>query len=119
MLLYMWTAFATLPSAERLGHSRMMPIPTLQTWALLALRSGLELGALLLLLLPRWPRYFALRMIAAALLLAGWFLATTPLTLSAMHWVHRRWLAAMAVALFGTGVLAGAVGMLRSAGDRT
>jgi hypothetical protein len=99
MLLYMWSAFSTFPTAERLEHSRMMPIPSLRTLGLFMIRSGLELGAVLALLWPWQARAFLVRMVTAALLLATWFFVTTPLTLSMMHWVHRRWLAAMVVGL--------------------
>jgi hypothetical protein len=99
MLLYLWAGFATFPSAERLEHSRMMAIPTLRTVALLGVRSMLELAALLVVLWPWWSRFWAARLLTASLLLAGWFLATTPLTLSTMDWVHRRWIAANAAVL--------------------
>jgi hypothetical protein len=99
MLLYLWSAFATFPSAERLEHTRMVRIPTLRSIALLAGRSAIELAGLLALLWPWHGRRFTLRLFAAATLLAGWFLATTPLSLSAAGWVHRRWLAAMALGL--------------------
>jgi hypothetical protein len=99
MLLYLWAGFATLPSAERLEHSRMMAIPTLRTVVLLGVRSMVELGVLLLVLWPGWARFWAARLLTSSLLLAGWFLVTTPLTLSTMDWVHRRWIAANAAVL--------------------
>jgi hypothetical protein len=114
MLSYLWSAFATLPSAERLEQTRLMPIPTLQGLALLAARSAAELGGVLLLTAPWW-RLYALRLLAAAVLLAAWFFATTPLSLSAMHWVHRRWLAAMIVGLLGCAMIAGATRLLQPA----
>jgi hypothetical protein len=101
-LLYMWTAFATFPSAERLEQSRPMPIPTLGTAAMLAARSAAELGVLLALLWPWWRRWYPGRALLAAVAAGGWFLATTPLSLSAMGWVHRRWLAAMVLLAFAT-----------------
>jgi hypothetical protein len=113
MLIYMWAGFSTLPSAERLEHSRMMAIPTLRTFALLAVRSAAELGVVMALLLPWWRRFFTLRLLAAALLLALWFFATTPLTLSTMHWVHRRWLAAMVAGLLGCTLVSAAGHLLR------
>jgi hypothetical protein len=111
MLLQLWSAFATFPSPERLEQTRMMPIPTLQAAALLALRSGLELGAVLALLWPWRARAYTLRLLGAAVLLAAWFIATTPLTISAMSWVHRRWLAVMVLALL-LAALASAVARL-------
>jgi hypothetical protein len=115
MLLYLWSAFVTLPSAERLEQTRLMPIPTLQGLALLAARSAAELGGVLVLTAPWWRRLYALRLLAAAVLLAAWFFATTPLSLSAMHWVHRRWLAAMIVGLLGCAIIAGATRLLQPA----
>jgi hypothetical protein len=119
MLLYMWQAFATFPSAERLEHSRMMAIPSLQTAALLAARSALELGAVLLLLWPWRAGFYPARALAAAIGLGAWFLVTTPLSISAMSWVHRRWLAAMVAALVLTCVASAAARLLRwLSGDR-
>jgi hypothetical protein len=108
MLLYLWSAFATFPSAERLEQSRTMPIPSLRAAALLVARSALELGAALLLLWPWRARYYALRALAAAIGFGAWFIASTPLTISAMGWVHRRWLAAMILVLL-LAFVAGAV----------
>jgi hypothetical protein len=102
MLLHLWTAFATFPSPERLEQARLVPIPTLQTVALLVARSAVELGAVLALLWPWRGRGWTLRALVAAVLVAGWFLATTPLSVSAVVWVHRRWLAAMAAGLLLT-----------------
>jgi hypothetical protein len=99
MLLYLWAGFATFPSAERLEHSRMMAIPTLRTVALLGVRSVFELAVVLVVLWPGWSRLWAARLLTASLLLAAWFLVTTPLTLSTIDWVHRRWIAANAAVL--------------------
>jgi hypothetical protein len=99
MLLHLWSAFATFPTAERLEQARMVRIPTLRSIALLAGRSALELAAVLALLWPWRPGRYTLRLCVAGTLLAGWFLATTPLTLSAAGWVHRRWLAATTAGL--------------------
>lgn len=104
MLLYLWSAFATLPSPERLEQARTVRIPTLRTVAVLVVRSGVELAAVLALLWPWSRRLFEVRMFAAGSLLTGWFLATTPLSMSTVDWVHRRWLAAMVVVLM-TGLL--------------
>jgi hypothetical protein len=101
-LLYMWNAFATLPSAERLEQTRTMPIPSLGTAAMLAGRSLLELCAALLLLWPWRVRLYAARALAGAVAFGIWFIMTTPLTLSAMGWVHRRWLAAVIAVMLAT-----------------
>jgi hypothetical protein len=104
-LLYMWNAFATLPSAERLEQARTMPIPSLGTAAMLAARSLLELGVALLLLWPWRVRFYATRALAGAVTFGVWFIMTTPLTLSAMGWVHRRWLAAVIAVMLATFLL--------------
>lgn len=99
MLVYLWSAFATFPSAERLEQARTVRIPTLRTLALIGARSTIELGLVLALLWPWFRRHYEIRIFAAVALLTGWFLATTPLSVSAVDWVHRRWLAATMVAL--------------------
>jgi hypothetical protein len=104
MLLHLWSAFATLPSPERLEQTRMVAIPTLQTLAFLVGRSALELAAVLAVLWPWRGRHYGLRVVAAAALLAVWFVATTPLSLSAIGWVHRRWLATTVAGLLLVGV---------------
>jgi hypothetical protein len=105
MLVYAWSAFATLPSPERLQESRLTPIPSLATVRNLVLRSAAELTALILLL---WPaaRFYLLRVSAAVLALVAWFIATVPLSVTSLAWVHRRWLAALIVAL-GAVLIAG------------
>jgi hypothetical protein len=102
MLLQLWSGFATFPSAERLEHSRLVAIPTLPGLALLAARSVGELLVVLAILWPWRARAYLLRMLLAAALLTMWFIATTPLSLSTMAWVHRRWLAAMTAGLLIT-----------------
>lgn len=110
MLLFAWNAFSTVPSAERLEETRMTQIPTLTSVGMLLLRSGVELALLLVLL---WParRLYLTRVAAAVLGLAVWFIATVPLTVTSLAWVHRRWLAALVVALFGV-LVAGAAARL-------
>jgi hypothetical protein len=113
MLLHLWDAFAAFPSAERLEHSRTVAIPTLQTLGLLALRSTLELAAVLVLTWPWWDRRWIARVWTTALLVTAWFIITAPLTLSRMMWVHRRWLVAMALGLALAGAVAGVSRMVR------
>ena len=95
----LWTAFSTVPSAERLAQSRMVRIPTLQTVGLLVLRTAAEAGVLLALLAPWRPRFYLSRLWIAAFGVVAWFIGTTPLGLTRMSWIHRRWLAAVGVAL--------------------
>lgn len=95
----LWTAFSTIPSAERLAQSRMVEIPTLRTVAVLLVQSAVEAGLLLALLVPWRPRRYLARLWLAAFAIWVWFLATTPLGLTRMAWIHRRWLAGVGAAL--------------------
>jgi hypothetical protein len=113
MLLRMWDSFATFPTEERLEHSRTVAIPTLQSLALLMGRSAIELAVVLALTWPWAARRWAARAWAAALLLAAWFIATAPLTLSGVMWVHRRWLAATALFLAVAGTVSAAAWVIR------
>lgn len=106
MLLFAWSAFSTFPTAERLEQSRLVAIPTLGSFVRLAGRSAAELAVLLALLWPWQARAWAARAGLAAALLTAWFVLTTPLSLSAMDWVHRRWLAAVAAGLHITFIAA-------------
>lgn len=92
MLLEAWSAFATLPSPERLETSRLAAIPTLRTVARLVMRSAAELAVVLALLWPWRERWYTRRLLGSAGLLAVWFVATAPLVLTRLEWVHRRWL---------------------------
>ena len=96
---YMWEAMATLPSAERLETTRLVAIPTIRTFLSAVLFSALELAIVLGLLWPTWPQLYATRVAVAVLALVTWFILTTPMDLSRMDWVHRRWLVGMAAGL--------------------
>jgi hypothetical protein len=104
MVAHLWDALTTLPSAERLEQTRMAVIPTPRTFAAAVIFSALELGVALALLWPWRPAGYGARLAMTALGLVTWFIITTPMGLSQMDWVHRRWLAFMilatAVALF-------------------
>ena len=102
---FMWDALTTLPSSERLETSRLVAIPTLRTFWAAALFSGLELAILLALLWPWRPELYATRVALALLGLVTWFIITTPLDITRMDWVHRRWMAATAAVLAATLVL--------------
>ena len=96
---YMWDATVTVPSAGRLEESRQVAIPTVRTfWAAVAF-SGLELAVILATLWPWRPELYATRMAAAVLALVTWFVITTPLDITRLDWVHRRWLLAMAAGI--------------------
>ncbi|HSJ25843.1 MAG TPA: hypothetical protein VK929_14295 [Longimicrobiales bacterium] len=118
MLLQLWSAFATFPSAERLEQSRLVAIPTLQSLALLVGRSIVELGVVLALTWPWQARLWITRVCAAAIAVAAWFVATTPLSVSATSWVHRRWLAAMVAGLLLVAAVALLARLTRAAGGR-
>jgi hypothetical protein len=98
MVAHMWDALTTLPSAERLEESRMAVIPTPRTFAAAAIFSALELGVVLVALWPWRSGWYAARLALAALGLITWFIITTPMGLSQMDWVHRRWLGVMILA---------------------
>jgi hypothetical protein len=106
MLAYARAAIVELPSEARLETSRMARIPTLGTLAWLVARSGLELAVMLAL---AWPvrRAWASRIAIAVAALPAWFIATAPLTLTAVEWVHRRWLALAWIALLIALIIAG------------
>lgn len=111
MLYYAWRAFSTLPSPERLEHSRMARIPTLGAVGWLVLRSGTELVVMTALAWPARRRY-ATRLAFTVVLLPIWFVVTTPLTLTIMEWVHRRWLAGVWLALVCALLVAIAAGVV-------
>ena len=96
---FMWDALTTLPSAARLEESRLVAIPTVRTFWAAALFSGLELAVVMALLWPWRPEWYAARLGLAVLGLVTWFIMTTPMDLTRMDWVHRRWLVAMAATL--------------------
>lgn len=92
---YMWDALTTLPSAERLEESKVVGIPTPRLFLTAAIFSAMELALVLALLWPWRSEYYASRLAVTALALVTWFITTTPMDLSRMDWVHRRWLAAL------------------------
>lgn len=99
LLPALWKAFSTVPSPERLKESHMIRIPTLETVGIQAAVSGIELAVLIALLWPWWHRWWVARIWTAALGTTLWFLLTPPLGLTAVHLMHRRWLAAVAFTL--------------------
>ena len=94
----------------------MSRIPTIGTLTWLAARSVLELAAMVGLAWPAARRY-ATRLLVALIALAGWFIATAPLTLTGVEWVHRRWLAAV-WAGFLLALIVTAAGRMFSAGSQ-
>jgi hypothetical protein len=70
----------------------MARIPTLQGLRWVVGKSAAELCAVLVLTWPR-ARGYATRLAVAALGLLAWFLYSTPMSVSRMEWLHRRWLA--------------------------
>ena len=107
----MWRGLTTVPSAERLAESRLVPIPTPSSFAKAFALSAAELLAMVAL---TWPgRRFVLRIWVAALAAWGWFLVTAPLGLNTVQWAHRRWLAAVALWLLVTAVVAAVRSVVR------
>jgi hypothetical protein len=98
MVAHLWDALTTLPSAERPEQTRMAVIPTPRTFAAAVIFSALELGVALALLWPWRPAWYGARLAMTGLGLVTWFIITTPMGLSQMDWVHRRWLAFMILA---------------------
>lgn len=96
-VLYMWEALTTVPTADRLEESRLVAIPTARTFFAAAVFSGMELAIVLAALWPWRPAYYATRLAITALGLVTWFLMTVPTGISRMDWVHRRWLAFLAL----------------------
>lgn len=95
---FMWEAMSRVPSAERLEESKLVVIPTPQTFLTAAIFSGMELAIVLAALWPWKPDFYASRLGVTALTLVTWFIMTTPMDLSRMDWIHRRWLAFLIVA---------------------
>lgn len=96
---FMWDALTTVPSAERLQESKLVVIPTPQTFMTAVVFSGMELAVVLAALWPRRPAFYATRLALTGLALVTWFIMTTPMDLSRMDWVHRRWLAFQVLAV--------------------
>lgn len=95
---YMWEAMTTLPSAERLEETRMVEIPGPRRFFTAAAFSFMELAVVLAALWPWRSAYYATRLAVAALGVSTWFVITTPMDLSRMDWVHRRWIAFLVLA---------------------
>lgn len=95
---YMWDAMTTMPSAERLQQTRMAEIPGPRRFFTAATFSAMELAVLLAALWPWRPAWYGSRLAIAALGTLTWFVVTTPMDLSRMDWVHRRWLAFLVLA---------------------
>lgn len=107
----MWRGLTTVPSADRLAESRLVPIPTPASFARELALSATELGAVVAL---SWPgRRLLLRLWLAALGAWTWFFATAPLGINTVQWAHRRWLAAVAFWLLVTAVVAAARALVR------
>lgn len=94
----MWGAATTVPSAERLQQARMVEIPSPRRLITSAMFSAMELAVVLAALWPWRPAYYATRLAVTALGVVTWFVMTTPMDLTRMDWVHRRWLAFLVVA---------------------
>ena len=102
LIVLMWRAYHTLPSAEQLADDRHVRPPLPADFLMNVMQS---LAVTLLLIAALWPgstwRYL-LRVAVALIALVAWFLMTVPLDLNTMDWLHRRWLALMIVLLLLT-----------------
>jgi hypothetical protein len=91
MLALMWQAFWTVPPPEVLEQTRFVQPPTFGSLRHTVLLSAAELAALALWL---WPgRHYVPRLLFSPILLSLYFIFTTPLGLTTVDQVHRRWLA--------------------------
>lgn len=95
---YMWEAMTTVPSAARLQETRLVEVPGPRRFFAATAFSAMELTVVLAVLWPWRIEYYASRLAIAALAIVTWFVSTTPVDLSRMDWVHRRWLAFLALA---------------------
>lgn len=103
-VFFMWDALTTIPSADRLEDSKLVAIPTPRTFFAAVAFSAMELAVVLVALWPWRPEYYGSRLGVTTLVMIAWFITTTPMDLSRMDWVHRRWLAAT-IALLLAGLL--------------
>jgi hypothetical protein len=97
-VVYMWEAMSTIPSAERLEQTRLVEIPGPRRFFSAATFSLMELTVVLAALWPWRPAYYGTRLAITSLAVLTWFIMTTPMDLSRMDWVHRRWLAWLVLA---------------------
>jgi hypothetical protein len=97
MLILMRHEFWTFPAPEVLQRERMVRAPTMQSLVTNAVRSGVELLLLTLLL---WPgRAYAVRLATTTAGLIPYYVLTTPLGITSVDQVYRRWLAIVALVL--------------------
>lgn len=104
LLPFLWSAVTSMPSPDRLGQTRTVPIPTLATFVRVMAVSAAEVAAALLISWPAWRRAYTARLFVAAAVVGGWFVFSTPMAMTRLEWAHRRWLALLAFALFAAGV---------------
>lgn len=114
----MWEAMTTVPSAERLQETRLVEIPGPRRFFAAAAFSAMELAVVLAALWPWRPAYYGARLAVTGLAVLTWFVTTTPLDLSRMDWIHRRWLAFLVLAMVGALVVLLAYRAIRSVLDR-
>jgi hypothetical protein len=99
LLVLMWRAYRTVPTAEQLADARHVRPPLPADLLVNFLSSTVEAAVLLILLWPQWARRYILRVTAGLIGLVVWFFVTVPLDLNTMEWLHRRWLALMILVL--------------------
>lgn len=103
MLILMRSEFWTLPAPEAVQRERMVRPPTMDSLLTRAGRSAVELLLLTLLLLP--GRAYAVRLALTTVGLILYYVLTTPMAITSVEQVHRRWLAAVAVVLLVATIL--------------
>jgi hypothetical protein len=114
MLVRMWIAFWSVPSAELLERQRMVQAPTFATLRWEIAQSAVELAILGFVLWPGWHRFYLLRLLTAGFGTLAWFLLTPPLAITSVQRVHRTWLALVGALL----ILLAILGLLWTGGVR-
>ena len=114
LLALMWKAFTTMPSAQELADAKHVPPPLPRDAIRLAVTSLVELLVVIAMLWPRRTLY-ATRALTAAVLIAMWFFATTPLSLNRMQLVHRQWLVLIVLGSIAAAIAQGGPYLLQRA----
>jgi hypothetical protein len=102
LVVMMWRAYHTLPSAEALADARAVRPPLPADFLFHGAQSFAVAVLLIAGLWPRAARRYILRVTTGLCALVAWFLITVPLDLNTMEWLHRRWLALIILLLLLT-----------------
>lgn len=113
---FMWKAVTTVPGAARLQEmqSKIMHVPSPATFVRVAAQSLAELVVLAIALWPWWRRLWMTRLLVAFLALGAWAVATMPLELTELEWIHHRWMVGVDVLLLVAFLATGAARTARA-----